>query len=181
MAQFTRENISFKTIDGVTLRGWFYKPTNQVVAKWPCLVMSNGFSALKEGIDPFAEYFTTHLPLSCLVFDNRGFGDSDAKEGMVRQEINPAEQTSDISDAVTFVQLRVDVDPDRVGIWGSSFSGGNVLWVGAVDRRVKVVLSQVPLVDGWQNYHWLLKGDLTKERDRAFQEGPSNLLTSVPF
>jgi hypothetical protein len=43
--------------------------------------------------------------------------------------------------------VRTDVDPDRVGILGSSFSSGNVLWVGAVDRRVKVVLSQVPLVD----------------------------------
>jgi dipeptidyl aminopeptidase/acylaminoacyl peptidase len=45
MAQVTKENISFKTMDGVTLRGWFYKPTNQALAKWPRLVMSNGFSA----------------------------------------------------------------------------------------------------------------------------------------
>jgi hypothetical protein len=41
-----------------------------------------GFQPLNEGIDPFAEYFTTHLPLSYLVFDNCGFGDSDAKEGV---------------------------------------------------------------------------------------------------
>jgi cephalosporin-C deacetylase-like acetyl esterase len=77
------------------------------------------------------------------VYDQRGFGDSDQKEGEPRQEIIPRLQQSDISDAITFAQSLSEVDPTRIGIWGSSYSGGHVLFAGAVDRRVKAVLSQV--------------------------------------
>jgi cephalosporin-C deacetylase-like acetyl esterase len=150
-----RSNVEFKTSDGVTLRGWFYPPSDpsqskttstngtSTTAKYPCLILSHGFSALKEmDLDAFAEYFTTHLPISCLVYDNRGFGDSDTGVNAPRLEIVPALQCSDISDAVSYACGRSDVDGKKVGIWGSSFSGGHVLYVGAVDRRIKVVLSQ---------------------------------------
>jgi len=166
-----REDISFKTADNVTLRGWFYKPEG-APAKLPCLVMVHGFSALKEmDLDTFAEYFTSKLPLSCLVYDNRGFGDSDTKEGQPRQEIIPAEQTSDLSDAITYAQTRHDVDSDRIGIWGSSYSGGHVLHVGAVDKRVKAVLSQVPLVDGYANFHRLIRPDFVAGINKMMQDG----------
>lgn len=170
----SRENISFQTSDNVTLRGWFYKPPNTPTAKTPlpCLVMAHGFSAVKEmNLDTFAEYFVTHLALTCLVYDNRGFGDSDTKPGQPRQEIIPAQQTSDYSDAITYAQSRSDVNEDRVGIWGSSYSGGHVLWVGAVDRRVKVVLSQVPFVDGWRNFHRLVRPDFVGGMNGLFQKG----------
>lgn len=147
-----REDIYFKTADGVTLRGWFYTPESKA-DQLPCLVMSHGFSALKEmDLDTFAEYFISKLAITCLVFDNRSFGSSD---GEPRHEIIPSVQTSDISDAITYAQTHPSVNPDKVGIWGSSYSGGNVLWTGAVDRRVKAVLSQVPLVNGWANFHRL--------------------------
>ncbi|GMF79047.1 unnamed protein product [Aspergillus oryzae] len=117
-----RDNIEFQTADHVTLRGWFFRPpTKAPETRLHCLVMSHGFSALKEmELDTFAEYFTQNLPISCLVYDNRGFGDSDTKEGQPRHEILPSQQTSDISDAITYAQSRADVDPDRIGIWGSS-------------------------------------------------------------
>lgn len=172
----SHENISFQTSDNVTLRGWFYKPTE---AKYPlpCLVMAHGFSALKEmDLNTFAEYFTTHLELTCLVYDNRGFGDSDTNAGQPRQEIIPARQTSDYSDAITYAQSRPDVNKDKIGIWGSSFSGGHVLWVGAVDRRVKVVLSQVALVDGWRNFHCLIRPDFVGGMNELFEKGMSRTI-----
>ena len=43
-----------------------------------------------------------------------------------------------------------EVDAERIGVWGSSYSGGHVLVVGAIDRRVKCVVSQVPLVSGYE-------------------------------
>ncbi|KAL4888402.1 Alpha/Beta hydrolase protein [Aspergillus ambiguus] len=167
-----RENIEFQTADHVTLRGWLLRPSTELSeARLPCLVMSHGFSALKEmRLVTFAEYFTSTLNISCLVYDNRGFGDSDTKEGQPRQEILPSQQSSDISDAITYAQSRADVDPNRIGIWGSSYSGGHVLFVGAVDRRVKVVLSQVPLVDGWETLNRLLRSDMIDGVNKAFQE-----------
>lgn len=145
----TREDIEFRTSDGVTLRGWFYPSTvssggGAHGTKLPCLVMAHGFSALKEmALDKFAEKFTSTLPLHCLVYDNRGFGASDAAPGQPRQEIIPTLQCSDYSDAITYAATRKEVDPERIGVWGSSYSGGHVLYVGAVDKRVKAVISQV--------------------------------------
>ncbi|KIX10390.1 uncharacterized protein Z518_01472 [Rhinocladiella mackenziei CBS 650.93] len=154
-----RQDVEFKTSDRVTLRGWFYT-SDLSSGKSPCLVMSHGFSALKEmDLNTFAEYFVSTLPISCLVYDNRGFGDSDAAEGEPRSEIVPMTQCSDISDAITYAASREEVNPDKIGIWGSSYSGGHVLYVGAVDRRVKVVLSQVPCVSGWDNFNRLVRPD----------------------
>lgn len=168
-----REDISFQTSDNVTLRGWFYKPANSDASTpLPCLVMAHGFSALKEmDLNTFAHFFSSNLPLTCLVYDNRGFGDSDTKEGQPRQEIIPAQQTSDYSDAITYAQTRAEVNKDKIGVWGSSYSGGHVLWVGAVDRRVKAVLSQVPCVDGWANFHRLIRPDFVAGLNAMFQDG----------
>ncbi|KAK3705801.1 hypothetical protein LTR37_013108 [Vermiconidia calcicola] len=135
-----RKDVEFKTSDGLTLRGWFFGPQSSS-GKTPCLVMAHGWSALKEmDLDAFAEHFTSKLSVSCLVYDNRCFG---ASEGQPRHEIIPFLQQSDYSDAITYAQSLEEVDADKIGIWGSSYSGGHVLAVGAVDRRVKAVLSQV--------------------------------------
>lgn len=167
----THEDIEFKTSDNVTLRGWFYKPAGDST-NLPCLVMSHGFTAVKEmDLDAFAEYFSSKLSLSCLVFDNRGFGESEVAPGQHRNEIIPSVQCSDISDAITYAQSRPDINADRVGVWGSSYSGGHALYVGAVDRRVKAVLSQVPIVDGWETFHRLIRPDFVSLLNAAFQEG----------
>src|SRR5579859_3689643 len=94
-------------------------------------------------LDLFASYFTTHLHIHALVYDNRCFGSSD---GSPRFEIIPSLQMSDIQDSITFAQTLPEIDPTRIAIWGSSYSGGHVLQVGAFDRRVKAVLSQSPFV-----------------------------------
>lgn len=146
------KNIEFKTSDDVTLRGWFVTPASSE-GKLPVLVMAHGWTALKEmDLNTFAEYFTSNLPIACLVYDNRGFGESDQKPGQPRHEIIPHLQQSDYSDAITYASSLPEVDPNRIGIWGSSYSGGHVLYVGAVDRRVKAVLSQVYVHRlGWTN------------------------------
>jgi dienelactone hydrolase len=99
------------------------------------------------------------------------------KEGQPRQEVLPSQQTSDISDAITYAQSRADVDPNRIGIWGSSYSGGHVLYVGAVDRCVKVVLSHAPSTDGWETLNRLLRSDAIDGVNKAFQEG----MEEVPY
>lgn len=58
-------------------------------------------------------------------------------------EIIPSLQQSDIQDAITFAQGLEQVDPSKIGIWGSSYAGGHCLQVGAADRRVKAVIANV--------------------------------------
>ena len=47
----------------------------------------------------------------------------------------------------------------RIGVWGSSYSGGHVLVVAAIDRRVQAVVCQVPLVSGHANLRALVRAD----------------------
>ena len=145
VVKMSREDVSFKTGDGTVLRGWFYPATSSINEKAPCLILSHGFSAIKEMVlDEVAEALQKALPsLAVLVYDHRGFGASDTGHNQIRSEIVPAEQIVDMQDAITYVQMRPEVDPEKIGIWGSSYSGGHVLSVGAIDRRVKAVVSQV--------------------------------------
>ena len=171
------QDIQFQTSDNVTLRGWFVNPTSPVPdseVRLPCLVMSHGFSAVMPmGSRLFATEFTRELAISCLVFDNRGFGKSDVGPGQHRQEINPSVQISDISDAITYAQSRPDVDATKIAVWGTSYSGGNAICVAAIDRRVKAVIAQAPFIDGWENWHRLYRCDLVADMNRLYQEGKS--------
>src|SRR3954451_10818767 len=149
-----RRDIEFDA-EGVTLRGWFYG-ADGVSGAAPTVVMAHGFSAVKEMyLDAFAEVFAA-AGLNALVFDNRNFGDSD---GEPRQEIDPWAQARDYRHAITYATTLPDVDADRIGIWGSSYSGGHVLVVGAIDRRVKAVVGQVPLISGHDNFRALVRVD----------------------
>jgi uncharacterized protein len=108
-------------------------------------VLSHGLTAVKEmHIGPYAEVFAD-AGLNALVYDHQNFGDSD---GSPRQEIDPVLQYRDLRNAITYATTRPEVDAARVGIWGSSLSGGHVLMVAAIDKRVKAVVSQVPFISG---------------------------------
>ncbi|MBU2580626.1 MAG: alpha/beta hydrolase [Alphaproteobacteria bacterium] len=151
-----RKDIEFKTDDGTTLRGWHYTPDSGA-GPWPTIVMAHGFSAVKEMyLDRFAELFA-EAGLASVVFDNRNFGASD---GQPRQEIDPWQQVADYRDAITYAETLSETDPERIGIWGSSYSGGHVLMVSAIDRRVKCVVSQVPLISGHRNARRLIRADV---------------------
>jgi len=159
----TRRDVEFDA-EGVTLRGWFYSADG---ASGPAatVVMAHGFSAVKEMyLDAFAEVFAA-AGLNALVFDNRNFGASD---GQPRYEIDPWEQVRDYRHAITYATTLPDVDANRIGIWGSSYSGGHVLVVGAIDRRVKAVVSLVPLASGHANVRRLVKADLIAGFQDAF-------------
>ena len=122
-----RRDIEFDA-EGVTLRGWFY-PAEGTRGTAPTIVLAHGFSAVKEMyLDKFAEVFSAN-GLNALVFDNRNFGASD---GEPRQEIDPWRQVRDYRDAITYAETLAETDPNRIGIWGSSYSGGHVLVVGAL-------------------------------------------------
>jgi len=149
-----RRDVEFNA-EGTTLRGWFY-PAGGAGGRGATVVMAHGFSAVKEMyLDSFAEVFAG-AGLNVLVFDNRCFGASD---GEPRQEIDPWAQVRDYRHAITYASTLPEADPKRIGIWGSSYSGGHVFVVGAIDRRVRAVVSQVPLISGRANIRALVRAD----------------------
>jgi fermentation-respiration switch protein FrsA (DUF1100 family) len=171
-----RKDIEFKTQDGLTLKGWHYLPDGLSV-KAPTIVMAHGFSAVKEMyLDKFAEAFAA-AGLAALVFDNRNFG---ASGGEPRQEIDPWRQVSDYRDAITFAETLPETDAARIGIWGSSYSGGHVLVVGAIDRRVKCVVGQVPLISGHRNARRLIRADFWAGLNGMFEDDRRNRYAGKP-
>jgi fermentation-respiration switch protein FrsA (DUF1100 family) len=148
-----RTDVEFNA-EGTTLRGWLYRPAGDGAV--PGVVMAHGYSAVKEMyLDSFAEVFA-EAGLAALVFDNRNFGASD---GEPRYEIDPWEQIRDYRHAITYMQTLPGIDRDRIGVWGSSYSGGHVIVLGAIDKRIKAVVAQVPLISGSQNARRLVRSD----------------------
>ena len=177
-----RQDVEFDA-EGVTLRAWLYLPEAHAEPA-PVVVMAHGFSAVKEMyLDRFAEVFAD-AGLAALVFDNRSFGASD---GEPRQEIDPWMQVRDYRHAVTYASMRPELDAERIGVWGSSYSGGHVLAVGAIDRRVRCVVSQVPLISGHANFRALVRADFIAgfreqfDADRAarYRGGPPAMVPVV--
>jgi fermentation-respiration switch protein FrsA (DUF1100 family) len=177
-----RRDIEFDA-EGVTLRGWFYYP-DSASGPVPTVVMAHGFSAVKEMyLDRYAEIFNAG-GLGVLVFDNRNFGASD---GEPRQEIDPWAQVRDYRHAITYARSLPEVDRQRIGIWGSSYSGGHVLVVAAIDRRVRCAVSQVPLVSGYRNVLRLVRNDvviqlraqLEADREARFAGQPPGMIAVV--
>lgn len=160
-----REDIEFEA-EGDVLRGWLYTP-DDADGPVPTIVMAHGFSAVKEMyLDKYADVFSD-ARLGALVFDNRNFGDS---EGDPRYEIDPWQQVRDYRHAITYAISRDEVDEDRIGIWGSSYSGGHVLTVGALENRVSAVVSQVPLTDGYHNVRRLVRPDILDSFREQFDQ-----------
>ena len=152
----SRMDIEFRTSDGLTLRGWHFLPEN-TSGKAPTIVMSHGFGGVKEMfLEEFARAFAA-AGFAVVVYDNRCLGASD---GEPRQEVDPWRQLSDMRDAISFAQSLPQTDPDRVGLWGSSFSGGHVIVTAANDRRVKCVVSQVPFISGYQSARRSTRADI---------------------
>jgi pimeloyl-ACP methyl ester carboxylesterase len=159
-----RSDVEFSS-DGVTLRGWYYRATSGGTA--PTIVMCHGFAAVKEMyLDRYAEVFSAN-GFNVLVYDNRNLGASD---GTPRGEITPWQQIDDFRNAITYAETLEGTDPERIGIWGSSYSGAHVLVVAAQDRRVKCVSSQVPVVDGDANFRQLVRADFIDGARGGFDE-----------
>ncbi|MBE0690812.1 MAG: alpha/beta fold hydrolase [Anaerolineae bacterium] len=126
--------------EGVMLRGLLFLPESQT-KRPPLVIMAHGFSATVNMVaDKYAEAFS-RAGMAVLLYDHRNFGRS---EGEPRQEINPWIQCRGYSDAVKFAEKLDEVDPERIALWGDSYSGGQVIVVGAIEQRVKVIVAQVP-------------------------------------
>jgi len=143
--------------------------------KRPAIVCIHGYSGRRDVyMPPFAKYLNRHGYIA-MTFYHRGFGDS---EGIRTLNI-PMEQVRDIMNAITFIQQRTEVDPERVGLFGTSFGGATATYAAAIDQRVKCVVEVAGTGNGqrstrskvstWQ--WWKLKDDLKEDRIRRVLTG----------
>lgn len=147
---YVRADVEFPAVDGTVLRGWVYVPDG-ASADTPVagVVMAHGFSAVKEmGVEQMADALAG-AGFAVLAYDHRNLGASD---GEPRLEIDIWAQARDYRVAFDRLAAEPVVDAARIALWGSSYSGGQVLVVGAADRRVAAVVAQVPFAGIAQDY-----------------------------
>lgn len=127
--------------DGLCIRGTLRVPSGD--GPHPLVILGHGFGGLKEWTIPETVDALIEIGIAGLAFDYRNFGDS---EGLPREEIAHLGRLQDWQDAITYATTLSEIDPHRIGIWGTSLGGRDVLVVGSIDRRVKAILAQTPLI-----------------------------------
>ena len=134
-----RTDVEFASC-GALLRGWLFEPLGAGIK--PGVVIAHGFSAVREMfLEEYAEAFCS-AGLTVLAYDHFGFGASD---GEPRQSPTPSLQLQGYRDAIEWLGRQSGVDPRRIGIWGSSFSGGHVTVLAAEeDLPIQCAVAQVP-------------------------------------
>ncbi|OBR46258.1 alpha/beta hydrolase [Paraburkholderia tropica] len=141
---YSKEDIRFPVDGGVELAAWLFVPKNRD-GQLPAITMAHGYGGTRyHGLERMATFFA-EAGFVVLLHDHRGFGDSG---GEPRQDINPWLQISDWRRAISWLQDRPEVDETRIGLWGTSYAGGHAIVLGATDRRLKAIVSQVPTIDG---------------------------------
>ena len=142
----TRSEVRFTADGNVELGAWLYLPESKA-SRNPAITMAHGYAAVKEhGLAKFAEAFAD-AGFVVLLHDHRTFGISG---GEPRQDVDPWRQVADWRRAISYLESRPEVDPDRIGLWGTSYAGGHALVLGATDRRIACVVAQVPTISGYQ-------------------------------
>ena len=180
--------------EGTRMSAEVFSPKNSD-GKLPTIVMSHGWGGTAEHLRPDGVAFA-RAGFLVVTFDYRGWGNSDARlivkslpvqrKGKlvaevteVRGVVDPIDQTTDILNAISWVHGEERCDPVHIGIWGSSFSGGHVVYVAARDPRVKAFVSQVGSMDG----RWVIQNpDLRKLTfDQASKRARGQIGYPEPF
>lgn len=132
------ENVSFKTKDGLTLRGWFV-PSNFSNAT---IIVGHGFPFDKGNVLPATKFLNKHYNL--FYYDFRYFGESDGKITTIAHK-----EKDDMLQAIEYLKKRKDVD--KIGILGFSLSAANALLINSED--IKAIISD----SSYANVYDLLK------------------------
>jgi dienelactone hydrolase len=131
----------------------------------PTIILCHGWGGVAQRLRPEAVAFARAGYLA-VTFDYRGWGPSEgrlvstkplsrgkpgeavtAEVQEIREVVDPLDQTTDLANVIHWVHGEKQCDQERIGLWGTSYSGGHVVYAAARDGRVKATVSQVPGMD----------------------------------
>jgi fermentation-respiration switch protein FrsA (DUF1100 family) len=147
---------------GVELGGWLFIPEGEGAR--PAITMAHGFAGTME--HGLAQAFAV-AGFVVLVHDHRNFGTSG---GDLRGDIDPWRQIADWRRAISYLETRPEVDPTRIGLWGTSYAGGHAILLGATDRRLRCIVAQVPTISGYEQGLRRVSPDALPALEHAFNE-----------
>lgn len=162
------DNIEFRTAkiisEGVRIHAELYSLKSLTGKPLPTVIQAHGWGGTAANLrwDSLALANAGYLVIA---FDYRGWGQSDGrviltaqpekKEGRrftaqveeLREYVDPMEQLTDWFTVINWAMGESAVDKQRIGIRGSSYSGGHVFFIAAREPRVKALVSQVGAFD----------------------------------
>jgi dienelactone hydrolase len=172
------DDVAFRTAtvisEGSRVSAELFLPKGHEKDRLPTIIMCHGWGGVAEQLRPDAVVFA-RAGYFVVTFDYRGWGPSEgrlaatksldrntagqavsAEVKEIREVVDPIDQTTDLLNVIHWVQGEANCDLSRIGLWGSSYSGGHVVYAAARDARVKATVSQVPALDS----RWVMTGPL---------------------
>ncbi|MDC1311499.1 alpha/beta fold hydrolase [Burkholderiales bacterium] len=171
--------------NGTRISATVYVPiANDTKVKLPAIAMAHGWGGKAAHLSRYASEFSS-AGFLVVAFDYRGWGRSDSRMVQTRSiengeyelveykgVVDPIDQAEDYIAVVNWLATHPKVDVENIGLWGTSWSGGTVVYVAARDSRIKALVSQVSPV-GWPEdpkNKWLQIGG---ERSRGIRGYPA--------
>ena len=127
--KMTHEDVSFRTADGLLLRGW-HIPSAKTTDK--TLILLHGYPADKGNILPALAFL--HGDFNLLLFDFRYLGQSEGSYSSAG-----AKEVEDLLAAVQFLKTR---GVKEVGVWGFSMGGAVALMAIEKASEIKAVIAE---------------------------------------
>ena len=128
---------------------------------FPAILLCHGWGGLKDHLARYADKFA-RAGFVAMTFDYRGWGESDGrviaprdaprlleagerelKVIVLREIVDPVDQTTDIRNCLAFLWSQPGVDKGRIGIWGTSYGGGHAVFTAGNDDRIRAVVAQI--------------------------------------
>jgi hypothetical protein len=144
----------------------------------PTIIMCHGWGGVAARLRPDAVVFA-RAGYFVVTFDYRGWGGSEGRVVLtrpasgskpgepfqaevkeIREVVDPLEQTTDLLNVLHWAHGEKQCDTNRIGLWGTSYSGGHVVFAAARDPRVKATVSQVPALDS----RWVVLGPAARKQ-----------------
>ncbi len=131
--------------EGVRLAGDLFLPDDLRPGEQRAgIVLCHGYTGVRNLYLPDNARVLNEAGYVVLTFDYKGWGDSDGP----KSRLSPYGRVIDSQAALTFLAAQSMVDPERLGLYGTSYGGATVVWTAAVDQRVKAVVSVVGVGHG---------------------------------
>ena len=131
--------------EGFKLFGDLYTPDDPAPdEKRAGVVLCTGYTGVKDLYLPDNARALNEAGYVAMAFDYKGWGDSEGP----RSRLAPYSRVLDVQAAMTFLSLQPEVDAERIGLYGTSYGGSTVTWVGAVDQRARCIVSVVGIGNG---------------------------------
>ena len=131
--------------EGFKLCGDVYTPDDLAQGeKRAAVLLCHGYTGVKDLYLPDNAASLNQAGYVAMTFDYKGWGDSEG----TRNRLAPYSRVMDVQAAMTYLGCQPEVDDERIGLYGTSYGGATVSWVGAVDHRAKCIVSVVGVGHG---------------------------------